>query len=103
ALLLSGVSPKMLSPAFWTARFPDLDLDPDWMGNFKYQPELSLRNYLAPSDSRLKSLCTVDGAPLVYEKIFTQIKVWDGFEYGLMVEAGNLKLLPQTAPLFSTK
>lgn len=103
ALLLPSVSPKMLSPAFWTARFPDLDLDPDLMGNFKYQPELSLRNYLAASDSRLKSLCAVDGAPLAYEKIFTQIKVWDDFEYGLMVEAGNLKLLPQRTPLFSTK
>lgn len=102
-LLLSGVSPKMLVPTFWTARFPDLDLDADWMGNFKYQPELSLRNYLAASDSRLKNLYTEDGAPLAYEKIFTQIKVWDGFEYGLMVEDGDLKLLPQTTPLFSNK
>lgn len=103
ALLLPSVSPKMLSPAFWTARFPDFYLDGDWIGNFKFQLELSLRNYLADSDSQLKDLCTEDSAPLAYEKTFTQIKVWDDFEYGLMVEAGDLKLLPQRTPLFSTK
>lgn len=103
ALLLPGVSPKMLAPTFWTARFPDFNLDADWMGKFKYQPELSLRNYFAASDSRLKNLYAEDGAPPDYDKIFAQIKLWDDFEYGLMAEAGDLKLLPQTTPLFSNK
>ncbi|MGE5606673.1 MAG: NlpC/P60 family protein [Bacteroidota bacterium] len=102
-LLLPGVSPKMLCPAFWTVRFPDFNLDADWIGNFKYQPELSLRDYLANSDSLLKNLYTEDGTPPACEKIFSQINVWDGFEYGLMVESGDLKLLPQETSLFSNK
>lgn len=102
-LLLPGVSHKMLSPAFWTARFQDLNLDEDWLGNIKYQPELSLRNYLANIDSLLENLHSEDRTPPICGKFLTQIKLGKGFEYGLAVEAGDLKLLPQVSPLFSNK
>ncbi len=102
-LLLPGVFPKMLSPAFWTARFRDLDLDEDWMGNFKYQPELSLRDYLEKIDILLEDFFTENCAPVALKEFISQINLWENFEYGLMVEAGDLKILPQMTPLFSNK
>lgn len=102
-LLLPGVSPKMLSPTFWTARFRDLDLDEDWIGNFKGQPELNLRDYLKNIDSLIENLHPESCAPVVLKEFSSQINIWESFEYGLMVEAGDLKLLPLTTPLFSNK
>lgn len=102
-LLLPGVFPKMLSPAFWTARFRDLDLDEDWVGNFKGQPELNLRDYLKNIDSLIENLYTESYGPTVPKEFRSQINLWESFEYGLMVEAGDLKLLPQITPLFSKK
>ena len=101
--LLPGVSPKMLCPKFWTARFRDLDLDEDWIGNFKGQPELDLRDYLKKIDSLIENLYTESCAPAVLKEFGSQINLGESFEYGLMVEAGDLKLLPQTTPLFSNK
>ena len=103
-LLLPDVSPKMLGPGFWTARFRDLDLAQDWIGDCKYRPpELSLRDYFASIDRHMKDFQTESsGSPLLRE-FRSQINLWESFEYGLIVEAGDLKLLPQLIPLFSNR
>lgn len=100
-LLMPGVSQKMMSSTFWTTRFRDLGLAEDWIGNYKLTLEMSFQTYLTNVNSSLKKLHSEDSDPLELEKIVTGINCWERPEYGLIVELGDLKLLPTTRPLFS--
>lgn len=98
SLFLPGVVPEMLSPEFWLERFPDFDLDHQWMGAVKDQPKLALSDYFANIAHRLRNLSNKNG--LLPEKIIDNFIQWDRPEYGLMTQSGDLKLLPWESPLF---
>ncbi len=101
SLLLPGVSPEMLYPEFWLARFQNFGLDDDWIGSLKTTPELILRNYFDNIDNQLKNLYHRDGS--LPEKIIDNRIRWNFPEYGLITKPGDLKLIPQEMPLFSNK
>lgn len=101
-LLLPGVSPEMLRPKFWCKRSPDLDLDTDWIGTVKIPSEPAIKNYFN-NINQWENLYNEDGSPLTPEKTIAGFKCWDRPEYGLLTEAGDLKLLPREKPLFSNK
>lgn len=100
-LLLPRVSPKMLYPEFWLERFPDFELEQDWIGTWRAQPELSLKNYFENIDNRLENLYNKNG--LLPEKIIDSFIQWNQPEYGLITKACDLKLLPWDNPLLSNK
>lgn len=100
-LLLPGVSQKMLRSTFWTTRFRDLGLAEDWIGNYKLTFKESFQTYLTNVNSGLEKLHSKDNGPLELKKIITGINYWERQEYGLLVEPGDLKLLPMAKPLFS--
>lgn len=101
SLLLPGVSPKMLYPEFWLKRFPDFELEQDWIGAWRAQPEFSIKNYFENIDDQLKNLS--DKNELLPEKIIDRFIHWKQPEYGLITKACDLKLLPSEKPLLSNK
>lgn len=100
-LLLPRVSPKMLHPEYWLERFPDFELEHDWIGSWKAQPEFSIKNYFENIDNQLKNLYNKNG--LLPGKIIDNFIRWDRPEYGLITKSCDLKLLPWEIPLLSNK
>ncbi len=101
-LLLPEVSPEMLRPEFWCKRFPDLELDADWIGTVGLPSEPTIESYIN-NINQLGNLYNEDGSPLALEKTIERSAWWNRPEYGLLTEAGDLKLLPREEPLFSCK
>jgi hypothetical protein len=101
SLLLPSVSPKMLYPEYWLERFPDFELEQDWIGTWRAQPELSLNKYFANIDDRIENLSDKNG--LLPEKIIDRFIQWNQPEFGLITKACDLKLLPWENPLLFDK
>lgn len=101
-LLLPGVSPKMLYPGFWRAKFADFYLDSDWIG-IAQPPSGNFREGNLKDLDKWGNLFNQDNTLFTREKPIGPSVCWEPPQYGLLTQSGDLKLVPREAPLFSVK